>query len=199
VKLGGVEVIGVRGPLEVVLRLDRRPALPQPGRPVDFHPDYDARRGRPCRGSAEPEWRPLRAARRGAIPTAVVDTGRMATQEDVRRIALALPRTTEEEGSFRFLVERKGFAWVWLERVEPKKARIPNPEVVAIRVGHELEKEALIEMDPAAFFTEPHYDGFPAILVRLAAVDTGLLGKLLTDAWRLQAPKRLVREFDARG
>ena len=52
-------------------------------------------------------------------------------------------------------------------------------------------------MDPAAFFTEPHYDGFPAILVRLAAIDPDLLAKLLTDGWRIQAPKRLVRELDA--
>ena len=121
----------------------------------------------------------------------------MPTQDDVRRIALALPETTEEPGSFRFLVAGKGFAWVWLERIEPKRARVPNPDVVAIRIAHELEKEALIEMDPAAFFTEPHYDGFPAILVRLASIDPDLLEKLLTDGWRIQAPKRLLRDVDA--
>src|SRR5262245_46460759 len=121
----------------------------------------------------------------------------MATQDDVRRIALALPEATEEDGYFRFLVGGKGFAWVWLDRIDPKKARLPNPAVVGIRVAHELEKESLIEMDPAAFFTEPHYDGFPAILVRLDCVDPDLLEKLLTDAWRIQAPKRLVRAFDA--
>jgi hypothetical protein len=123
----------------------------------------------------------------------------MATQDDVRRIALSLPETTEEDGDFRFFVRGKAFVWVWLERHEPKKARVPNADAVGIRVAHELEKESLIEMDPAAFFTEPHYDGFPAILVRLPAIEMALLEKLLTDAWRIQAPKRLVREFDAAG
>jgi hypothetical protein len=121
----------------------------------------------------------------------------MATQADVRRIALALPRTTEDEDYFRFLVEGKAIAWVWLERLDPKKARVPNPDVVAIRISHDSEKESLIEMDRAAFFTEPHYNGFPAILVRLAAVDPAMLEKLLTDAWRIQAPKRLARDLDA--
>ena len=122
----------------------------------------------------------------------------MPTEDDVRRIALALPETTEEPGSSRFLVAGKAFAWPWLERIEPKRARVPNRDVVAIRIAHDLEKEALIEMDPAAFFTEPHYDGFPAILVRLAEVDPDLLAKLLTDGWRIQAPKRLVREVEDR-
>jgi hypothetical protein len=122
----------------------------------------------------------------------------MPSQDDVRRIALSLPSTAQEPDYFRFLVEGKAFAWVWLDRPVPKKARVPNPDVVAVRVGNESEKEALIDMDPDAFFTEPHYNGFPAILVRLEAVDPGLLEKLLIDAWRIQAPKRLAREFDAR-
>ena len=121
----------------------------------------------------------------------------MATQDDVRRLALALPATTEGPDKFRFNVEGKAFAWVWLERLEPKKARLPNPSVVAIRVADESEKEALIDMDPAAFFTEPHYNGYPAILVRLDAVDPGMLEKLLRDAWRIRAPRRLVRETEA--
>ena len=120
----------------------------------------------------------------------------MATQDDVRRIVLALPHTTEDAGYVRFVVGGKAIAWVWLERLEPNRARVPNNGVLAIRVAHDADKEPLIEMDPEAFFTEPHYDGFPAILVRLAAVDPVLLEKLLTDAWRIQAPKRLVREFD---
>ena len=121
----------------------------------------------------------------------------MTTQDDVRRIALALPATTEGPDDFRILVDGKGIAWVWLERLEPKKARVPNPSVVAIRVADESEKEALIDMDSAAFFTEAHYNGFPAILVRLEAVDLGMLEKLLRDAWRIQAPKRLVQELES--
>jgi hypothetical protein len=116
----------------------------------------------------------------------------VATRNDVRRIALSLPATTEDPNGFRFFVDGKQFVWSWLERVDPKRARVPNAEIVAVPVGNEFEKEALVEMDPQVFFTEPHYDGYPAILIRLPAVDLDLLGVVLTDAWRLRAPKRLL-------
>lgn len=116
----------------------------------------------------------------------------MATQDDVRRIALALPATTEDPNSFRFFVDGKQFAWAWNERLDPKRARVPNAEVVAVRVGNEFEKETLLEMDSAVFFTEPHYTGYPAVLVRLPAIGLDLLGVVLSDAWRLRAPKRLL-------
>jgi hypothetical protein len=117
----------------------------------------------------------------------------MATQDDVRRIALSLPETTEDPDGFKFLIDGKQFVWTWYERIDPKRARVPNADVVAVRVGNEFEKEALIDMNSAVFFTEPHYDGYPAILVRLPAIDLDLLGVVLTDAWRLRAPKRLLR------
>lgn len=122
----------------------------------------------------------------------------MATQEDVRRIALSLPETVESEDRFAFSVRNKGkdknIAWVWLERLEPKKARIPNPTVLAVRVANAAEKEELLASDPVKFFTEPHYNGFPAVLVRLAEVDQAELRELLVEAWRCQAPKALVKE-----
>src|SRR5262249_19609834 len=109
----------------------------------------------------------------------------MATQADVRRIALALPGAREAENDFAFTVEvagkPKGFAWVWKERVDPKKPRVPNPAVLAIRVAGEAEKVALLGGAPEKFFTEPHYDGFPAVLVRLAEVSRAELKKLLAD------------------
>jgi hypothetical protein len=117
----------------------------------------------------------------------------MATPDDVRRIVLSLPETTEDPAGFRFFVDGKQFVWTWNERVHPKRARVPNPDVVAIRVANESEKEVLIEMDPDVFSTEPHYDGYPAILVRLPAVDLELLEVVLTDGWRSRAPKRLLR------
>jgi hypothetical protein len=124
----------------------------------------------------------------------------MADQDDVRRIALALPETSEDEDRFAFSVghggKRKGFAWVWLERVHPKKARVPQPAVLAVRVANLAEKELLLASDDEVFFTEPHYNGYPAVLVRLAAVDVDELTELLTDAWRCQAPKALVKELD---
>jgi hypothetical protein len=120
----------------------------------------------------------------------------MADQDDVRRIALSLPATTEETAGFRFRVEGKGFAWVWLERAAPDAPRVPNPGVIAVRVANETEKDALLSLDEDVFFTEPHYDGFPAVLVRLPAIDPDLLRDALTAAWRCQAPKRLIRAFD---
>ena len=120
----------------------------------------------------------------------------MANQRDVRRIVLSLPGVTEVEGRFAFDVEnkgkRKGIAWVWLERVDPKKARVPNPEVLAVRVRDQAEKAMLLAADPERFFTEPHYDGYPAVLVRLKKVTRAQLGQLLLEAWRSQAPKALV-------
>jgi hypothetical protein len=125
----------------------------------------------------------------------------MATQADVRQIALALPETTEDPERFAFSVHNKGkakgFAWVWLERIAPKKARVPNPDVLAVRVANLDEKEFLLVAEPAKFFTEPHYNGFPAILVRLAAVDPTELSVLLTNAWTSQAPAALVKQFKA--
>ena len=125
----------------------------------------------------------------------------MATQDDVRAIASGLPATVEEDDRFAFSVHNKGkakgIAWVWLERTEPKKARVPRPDVLAVRVSGEGEKQELIASNPDAFFTEPHYNGFPAVLVHLPAIDVDELRELLTDAWRIQAPKALVKDFDA--
>ena len=124
----------------------------------------------------------------------------MANQDDVRRIALSLPGTTEGTDRFAFSVEnkgkQKGFVWVWHERKEPKNPRTPRADVLAVRVRDQAEKAALLAGDPARFFTEPHYNGFPAVLVRLPKVPRALLRKLVVDAWRCQAPRNLVEEFE---
>jgi hypothetical protein len=65
-----------------------------------------------------------------------------------------------------------------------------------VRVAHEVEKQALIASDPETFFTSAHYDGYPAVLVRLPSIGTEELTELLTDAWRSRAPRRLVARFD---
>jgi hypothetical protein len=93
----------------------------------------------------------------------------------------------------------KGFAWVWMERVEPKKPRVPRADVIALRVADGDEKEALLATDETKFFTEPHYNGFPAILVRLPAIEADELEELITDAWRCMAPRELLSQFDERG
>jgi hypothetical protein len=126
----------------------------------------------------------------------------MADQQEVRRIALSLPETTEAADHFGFFVlnkgKRKQFAWAWNERVEPKKPRVPRPDVLAVRVVDLEDKEALIRADEHKFFTEPHYKGFPAVLVRLPLVAEQELEELIVDAWRCQAPRDLVEGFSGR-
>jgi hypothetical protein len=124
----------------------------------------------------------------------------MPDQNDVRRIAMALPGTVEEQNRFAFSIASKGkikgYAWVWLERVQPKKARVPQPEVLAVRVANLDEKAVLLSMGSEALFTEPHYNGYPAVLVRLSKVEMSLLEELITQAWRSQAPRELIKQFD---
>ena len=117
----------------------------------------------------------------------------MATQADVRRIALSLPDVEETEGHFAFSVlnkgKAKGFVWVWMERVVPKKPRVANHAVIAARVENLAQRDALIAAEPKKFFTEPHYAGFPAVLVRLEAVSVADLKVLIPEGWRCMAPK----------
>jgi len=124
----------------------------------------------------------------------------MANLNDVERIVLALPETALDDERIAFSVnnkgKHKGFAWVWMERVEPKKARVPNLGVLAVRVRNLAEKDMLLEARPSLLFTEPHYNGFPAVLVRLADIDVGELEALILNAWRCQAPPALVKSFD---
>lgn len=125
----------------------------------------------------------------------------MATQSDVRRIALALPGVTEDSTRFGFNVEvggkPKGIAWAWLERVDPRKARVPSARVIGVRVPNLAQKDLIIASDRAKFFTEPHYDGYPAVLVRLDAITAFELRPLIEEAWRCVAPKAAVREREA--
>ena len=120
----------------------------------------------------------------------------MATQADVRRIAMSLPQVEESSTDFAFSVPNKGklkrIAWVWKERVVLKKPRVPNAAVLAVRVANLGQKDMMVSAEPAKFFTEPHYDGYPAVLVRLSAVSTSDLKVLLAEAWRCQAPAELV-------
>lgn len=124
----------------------------------------------------------------------------MATQGDVRGIALGLPGAVELEERFAFAVPNKGklqtFAWIWMERVEPRKPRVPRPGVIALRVSSQGEKAMLIAAEPDKFFTEPHYNNFPAVLVRLDAIDVDELTELIVDAWKCRAPRSAVAEFE---
>jgi hypothetical protein len=121
----------------------------------------------------------------------------MLNATDVRRLALALPEVTEaaEVDQLSFAVASKSIAWTYLERVQPKAPRRPRLDVLAVRCPIE-KKELLIEAVPEVYFDDDHYRGYPAVLVRLTAVDEAELAALLRDAWTIQAPKRLRKVYD---
>jgi hypothetical protein len=123
----------------------------------------------------------------------------MATLDDVRRIGLALPGAAADEDGVGVLNKDKirGMAWRWKERVEPKKPRIPREDIVAIRTASVEERDGLIASDPLIYFTEPHYNGYPAVLVRLEEIGLEELEELLIDAWICLAPKAEVKAFKA--
>jgi hypothetical protein len=117
----------------------------------------------------------------------------VATEDDVRRLALALPRTTEKPsyGTPGFRVADELFARIR----EPVDGE--DHDVVVLWVSDLGEKEALLASDPERFTTTPHYDGHPAVLLRFDRVDVDELADLLEDAWRVRAPARVVAAFDA--
>jgi hypothetical protein len=126
----------------------------------------------------------------------------MATLDDLRALAVRLPETVvSEDERFALSVpvkgKLKGFVWAWMERVDPKKARVVNNGVMAVSVPGLSAKEVILGAhDPSVIFTEPHYNGYPAVLVRIAAIDVEELNDLVVDAWRCKAPKHLVKAYD---
>jgi hypothetical protein len=124
----------------------------------------------------------------------------MVSQTEVRQIVQSLPETFEEENYFSFFVLNKGkkksIAWVWLERETPKKARVPNLNVLAVRVPSLDWKEAYLQSSPKKYFTEAHYNNYPAILVRLEEVEAEELFEMMLEAWRTQAPQTLVAAYN---
>jgi len=116
--------------------------------------------------------------------------------EALRRLAMAVPHVDDRSGEDRlaFEVAGKGIAWTYLVRAAPKKPRLPQIGVLAVRCEM-ARKELLIEAAPDRFFDDDHYRGFPAVLVRLSEIEADELAGLLRDAWRLQAPKKLQSEL----
>jgi len=74
-----------------------------------------------------------------------------------------------------------------------------NPDALVMRVIDLADRDALLKGQPDVFFITPHYQGYPAVLVRLEAVEREMLAELVEDAWRIQAAKRVVAAFDAGG
>jgi hypothetical protein len=72
-----------------------------------------------------------------------------------------------------------------------------DPDALVVRVIDLADAQALLLGQPDVFFSTPHYDGHPYVLVRLDVVQRDELAELLEDAWRLRAPKRLLAAYDA--
>jgi hypothetical protein len=124
----------------------------------------------------------------------------MAGWDDVRRIALALPETSERpsHGNISWRVRDKPFVWERPLRQADLRAlgdAAPAGAVLGARVEHVGAKEALLADDPGVYFTTPHFDGYPAILVRLDEIAVDELAEVIVEAWLVQAPKRLAREY----
>jgi hypothetical protein len=123
----------------------------------------------------------------------------MADADDVRRVALALPDVEEiDSDGFDFRVGGKGFVWSYPERL-PGQRRVIRTDIAVLFVGDEAEKQALLLGEPEVFFTAPGYDGWPLVMLRLAQVDIERLTELVTDAWRMRAPRDLAGEMDGPG
>jgi len=113
---------------------------------------------------------------------------------------MKFPGVVAAEEGFAFSVptkkHRNGFVWAWNERIHPKKAKVPSKEVIAVSVRNLTEKEMILSSDASKFFTEPHYNGFPAVLVRLAAIEPEELEDLLLEAWKTKASAEHIRQFE---
>jgi hypothetical protein len=124
----------------------------------------------------------------------------MATWENVANIVGELP-LTEERSPREWRVGKKLIAWERPLRPSDREALTalgiepPEGEILAVRVADEGVKFALIADEPNVYFTTPHFDGYPAVLVKLAEIDELGLREVIVEAWLTQAPKRLVQEF----
>jgi hypothetical protein len=124
----------------------------------------------------------------------------VADWNDVRRIAIALPQTSERpsHGNAFWRVRDKGFVWERPLRASDLRAlgdAAPTGPILGVRVEHLMAKEALVADDPDVYFTIPHFDGYPAVLVRLERIPLDELEELITEAWLARAPKRLAQAY----
>lgn len=125
----------------------------------------------------------------------------MATWDDVRRIAATLPETAERvspKGLHEWLARDKSFAWERPLRRADLQAlgdSAPDGPILGVRVADVGVVQALLADDPAAYFSTPHFAGYPALLVRLDTIDPDELRDLLVDAWLARVPKRMAKAY----
>jgi hypothetical protein len=129
----------------------------------------------------------------------------VATWDDVRLIALGLPETSEVDrrGQAFWRVRDKNFVWERPLRKSDLAAlgdAAPDGPILGARVEHLIAKEAFLAENPDVFFTTPHFDGYPAILIRLGEIGVDELEEVIVEAWLARAPKRVAQQYlDERG
>jgi hypothetical protein len=125
---------------------------------------------------------------------------RVATLEDVTRLACALPEVIDGDrhGNRTWFVAGKAFAWdrpfskADIRRFGDETP--PEEPILAVRVEDLGEKEAVLAAHPEAFFTIPHFDGYSAILIQLRLVTEKALGEAISDGWLACAPPKLAAQ-----
>jgi hypothetical protein len=115
-------------------------------------------------------------------------------------VALDLPDSSERDsrGCAQWRVHDKLFVWERPLRAGEAKAlgeAGPEGPILAARVEHLGAKEALLADDPGVYFTTAHFDGYPAILVRLERIEGAELRELIIEAWLCRAPKRVAQQY----
>lgn len=111
----------------------------------------------------------------------------MLDYDAAREIAMSLPGAFEQEtygGQPSWRIKPRMFAWIRLD-----------PEALVVWVYSEQEKQSLIKLEPDKYFTTPHYDGHAIVLIRLDAVNHQEATELITESWKLRAPRKLVHAW----
>lgn len=121
----------------------------------------------------------------------------MASWDDVRRIALALPETEERPayGLPAWRVKGKLFVWerpLRMRELEELGERAPAGPILAARVEDLGAKEALLADDSGVYFTTPHFDGHASVLILLERIELAELEEAIAEAWISRAPEKLV-------
>lgn len=118
----------------------------------------------------------------------------MATWATVAKLALALPETSEDrskQGHVFWRVKGKTFAWERPLRRSDLAAlgdRAPTGAILAVHVPDFATKDAMVQGRAEIYFTTPHFDGYPIVLVRLAKIAVGELREVLSESWHVRAP-----------
>jgi len=134
-----------------------------------------------------PSHRPLRRMTGCCLPACCRTIGGMVTEDDVRQIALSLPATAEKPYNRLPSFRVRSSLFIRVHEL---------PDTLFARCASLDERNELLRAEPGKFFITPHYDGYPGILVRRSEVDRDELAELVTEAWRICAPKRLLAAYD---